>query len=87
MSDEFRTQVKVKEARDPVLYDYLSQFPVKDRAYNITKLMTLGLLVERGNIPSPYSKAVPGDFVDNAAVVNSSDDELLGAGLGDLFTM
>tara|TARA_R110002153_G_scaffold169050_1_gene321863 strand:- start:1787 stop:2044 length:258 start_codon:yes stop_codon:yes gene_type:complete len=85
MTDEIRTQVTVKGVRDPVLYDYLSQFPIKDRAYNMTKLMTLGLLVERGGIPSPSSRIAPSEITEQAVANDSSQDLMLGAGLSDLF--
>lgn len=85
---EIRSNVKVQELRDPELYAFLEKFPVKDRSYNMIRLMHLGLLVERGGLPMPQHvpKSESDVLLQPANDIDIEDEgDLFEAGLDEIF--
>jgi len=92
MIKEIRSNIRVRVEREPELVAFLESVSPNDRAYNMVRLMSLGLIVERGGFTSlqPTSKQTDEIYqsaandVSNTVEVNN-ELELEKAGIGDLF--
>lgn len=91
MSSVIRMNQKIPQAEDPELFQYLSQFPDRGRAYQARKLMLLGL-VQLGRL-NGQKMAVDSGTASNAhsltqasnAGMKSEYDLIADAGVAELF--
>lgn len=92
MIKEIRSNIRVRVEREPELVAFLESFSPNDRAYNMVRLMSLGLIVDRGGFNSvqPTSKQTDeisqpaANDISNTVDVNNQY-ELEKAGIGELF--
>lgn len=86
MLEEIRMNQKIPKVEDPELYEYLSKFNSRGRAYQARKLMMLGLVqlgMLNGGESFPHKPSSEPEGIEDEAM---NENELIGAaGVDALF--
>lgn len=85
MVEQIRMNQKIPRVEDPELYEYLSQFNDRGRAYQARKLMLLGL-VQLGKLNGGEVDIVPPPSDQTEVAAEKDEFDLISeAGVADLF--